>query len=179
MTNFTKDIGALQVTTPSDREIAMTRVFDAPRSMVFDAWTKPELLKRWLGVRNGWTLDVCDIDLRVGGKYRYVWRKGGRGGGGGGTEMGMHGVYREIVRPERIVCTEVFDDKWYEGEAVDTMELIEENGKTKLITTVLYDSKKARDGVLQSPMATGVEESYDNLDELLASTRAAGVAGVK
>lgn len=173
MTNITKDIGALQITTPSDREIAMTRIFDAPRSMVFDAWTKPELLKRWLGVRNGWTLAVCDIDLRVGGKYRYVWRKDT------GTEMGMHGVYREIIRPERIVCTEVFDDKWYEGEAVDTMELIEENGKTKLTTTVLYDSKKARDGVLQSPMASGVEESYQNLDELLASTRAAGAAGVK
>ena len=146
----------------------MTRVFDAPRSLVFDAWTKPELLKRWLGVRNGWTFAVCDIDLRVGGKYRYVWRKGE-------TDMGMHGVFREIVRPERIVCTEVFDDKWYEGEAVDTMVMVEENGKTKVTTTVLYDSKEARDGVLKSPMASGVEESYENLDELLASTPILGV----
>jgi uncharacterized protein YndB with AHSA1/START domain len=169
MTDAVKTAGALQVTTPSDREIAMTRVFDAPRSMVFDAWTKPELLKRWLGARNGWTLAVCEIDLRVGGTYRYVWRKDN------GIEMGMRGEYREIVRPERLVCTEVFDDKWYEGEALDTMVLTERDGKTTLTTTVLYDSKEARDGVLQSPMATGVAESYDRLDELLASTP----AGVK
>jgi uncharacterized protein YndB with AHSA1/START domain len=165
MTHAVKNRGTLEVTTPSDREIEMTRVFDAPRSMVFDAWTKPELLKRWLGVRNGWTLAVCEIDLRVGGEYRYVWRKDN------GTEMGMRGVYREIVRPERIVCTEVFDDKWYEGEAVDTIVLVEENGKTTLTTTVLYDSKEARDGVLKSPMATGVGESYDKLDEVLADSR--------
>ena len=83
----------LQITTPSDRENAMTRVFDAPRNLVWDALTKPELLKRWLGVRGGWRLDVCEIDLKVGGKYRYVWR------GAKGAEMGMGGVYREIVRP--------------------------------------------------------------------------------
>lgn len=164
MMEAVKNAGALQVTTPSDREIAMTRVFDAPRTMVFDAWTKPELLKRWLGVRNGWTLAICEIDLRVSGEYRWVWRKDD------GTEMGMRGVYREIVPPERIVCTEVFEDKWYEGEAVDTMVLVEINGRTTLTTTVLYDTKEARDGVLKTPMATGVAESYDKLDELLASS---------
>src|ERR1700716_4401588 len=95
-----KNAAKLQVTTPSDREIAMTRVFDAPRSLVFDAFTKPELLKRWLGVLGGWTFAVCEVDLKVGGKYRYVWR------GKDGREMGMGGVYREIVRPERIVSTE-------------------------------------------------------------------------
>jgi uncharacterized protein YndB with AHSA1/START domain len=166
MTEAVKNAGALQVTTPSDREIAMTRVFDAPRRMVFDAWTKPELLKRWLGVRNGWTLAVCKIDLRVGGEYRWVWRKEN------GVEMGMGGVYRELVRPARIVCTEVFDDSWYEGEAVDTMVFVEEHGKTTLTTTVLYDSKEARDGVLKTPVATGVAESYDKLDELLAASPA-------
>ena len=165
MTESVKNPGALQVTTPSDREIAMTRVFDAPRTMVFDAWTKPELLKRWLGVRNGWTMAVCEIDLRVGGEYRWVWRKDDDG-----IEMGMRGVYREIVRPERIVCTEVFDDKWYEGEAVDTVVFVEKDGKTTLTETVLYDTKEARDGVLKSPMATGVAESYDKLDELLATS---------
>ncbi len=151
----------LQVTTPTDREIVMTRVFDAPRSLLFDAWTKPELLKRWLGVRGGWTMAVCEVDLNVGGAYRYVWR------GPDGNEMGMGGVYREIVRPERLVCTEVFDDTWYPGEAVDTTVLIEQGGKTTMTTTVLYESREARDAVLQTPMEDGVAESYDKLEELL------------
>jgi len=154
------------VTTPSEREIALTRVFDAPRSMVWDALTKPELVKRWLGVRAGWTLDVCEIDLKVGGKYRYVWRGPNR------AEMGMGGVYREIARPERLVATEKFDESWYPGDAVDTTVLVEKGGKTTLTMTVLYASKEARDGVLRSPMATGVEESYRMLDSLLASTSA-------
>src|SRR5262245_61903069 len=100
----------LQITTPSDREIAMTRVFNAPRNLVFDAYTKPELLKQWLGMFNGWHLDVCEVDLRVGGKYRWVWKRKE-------TVMGMVGVYLEIVPQERIVATEKFDDPWYEGEA--------------------------------------------------------------
>jgi uncharacterized protein YndB with AHSA1/START domain len=158
-----KHFEKLQVTTPSDREIAMTRVFDAPRSLVFDAFTKPELLKRWLGVRGGWTFAVCEVDLKVGGKYRYVWR------GPKGQEMGMGGVFREIARPERIVCTEKFDDPWYEGEAVDTMTFVERNGKTTATTTVLYASKAVRDAVLKSPMDKGVAEGYDKLDEVLPS----------
>src|SRR6266511_3490186 len=104
-----ENTGTLQVTTPSEREIAMTRVFNAPRSLVFDAWTRPGLITRWLGVRAGWSLPVCEIDLRVGGAYRFVWR------GPDGTEMGMVGVYREIVPPERIVCTERFGEPWYPG----------------------------------------------------------------
>jgi uncharacterized protein YndB with AHSA1/START domain len=144
----------------------MTRVFDAPRSMVFDAWTKPELLKRWL-VRSGWTFPICEIDLKVGGKYRWVWRSPD------GKEMGMGGVYREIVRPERIVATEKFDDPWYEGEAVDTMTFVEKGGKTTLTTTVLYASREVRDSVLKSPMEKGIAENYDNLDKVLASTRKA------
>jgi len=164
MKNAVQNVGKLQITTPSDREIAMTRVFDAPRSLVFDAWTKPELLKRWLGVRAGWSMPVCEVDLRVGGKYRYLWR------GPTGAEMGMRGVYRKIVRPERLVATEVFDEPWYPGEAVDTMVFVERGGQTTLTTTVLYASKEARDGVLKTPMATGVAEGYDMLDALLAST---------
>ena len=154
----------LQVTTPSDREIVMTRVFDAPRSLVFDALTKPELLTRWLGVRNGWSMAVCEVDLRVGGAYRYVWR------GPNGAELGMGGVYREIVAPERIVATEKFDDPWYEGEALDTMVLVEQDGKTTLTTTVLAPSQEIRDAVLESGMDRGVAESYDVLDEVLASS---------
>lgn len=153
----------LEVTTPSDREIVMTRVFDAPRDLVFDAWTKPELLTRWLGVRNGWAFAVCEVDLRVGGSYRYVWR------GPEGNEMGMGGVYREIARPERVVNTEKFDESWYPGEALDTMVLTEHDDKTTCTTTVRYGSKEARDGVLQSGMDTGIAESYEELDRVLAS----------
>ena len=144
----------------------LTRRFGAPRAMVFEAWTRPELLKRWLGVRGGWSFAVCEVDLRVGGKYRYVWR------GKDGKEMGMGGVYREIVRPERIVTTEEFDDPWYPGDAQDTTVFVEKGGKTTVTTTVRYASKEARDGVLKSPMETGVAQSYDKLAEVLASTTA-------
>jgi uncharacterized protein YndB with AHSA1/START domain len=166
MPSQVKDVGKLQISTPSDRELAMTRVFDAPRSMVFDAWTKPELLKRWLGVFGSWTFAVCEVDLRVGGKYRFVWR------GKDGNEMAMGGVYREIVRPERIVCTEKFDDPWYEGDAIDTTTFVERAGKTTMTTTVLYGSKEIRDAVLKSPMESGVAKSYDKLAEMLAAVPA-------
>lgn len=158
-----KNTGALKVTTPSDREIAMTRTFDAPRKLVFDAWTKPELLKRWLGVFGGWSMEVCEVDLKVGGKYRYVWR------GADGSQMGMGGVYREVVPGERLVATEKFDDPWYEGEAVDTTVFVEQSGKTTVTTTVRYASRQVRDAVLKSPMESGVAKSYDALDEMLAS----------
>jgi uncharacterized protein YndB with AHSA1/START domain len=163
MNSQVKDVGKLQISTPSDRELAMTRLFDAPRSMVFDAWTKPELLTRWLGVFGSWTFAVCEVDLRVGGKYRFVWR------GKDGNEMAMGGVYREIVRPERIVCTEKFDDPWYEGDAIDTTTFVERAGKTTMTTTVLYGSKEIRDAVLKSPMESGVAKSYDKLAEVLAA----------
>ena len=169
MMNTVKSAPRLQVTTPSERGIAMTRVFDAPRSLVFDAWTKPALLKCWLGVRGGWTFVVCEVDLKVGGTYRFVWR------GPDGTEMGMGGVYREIVRPERLVATEKFDEAWYEGEALDTTVFVERDGKTTATTTVLYASREVRDAVLKSPMERGVAESYDKLAEVLASTLAGRV----
>jgi uncharacterized protein YndB with AHSA1/START domain len=156
--------GTLQLTTPSEREIAMSRVFDAPRSLVFDAWTKPELLTRWLGVRGGWSMVVCEVDLRVGGAYRFEWR------GPDGAEMGMGGVYRELVPSERLVATESFDDPWYPGEALGTTVLVEEGDKTTATTTVLYESEEIRDAVLESGMARGVAESYDMLAEYLASS---------
>jgi uncharacterized protein YndB with AHSA1/START domain len=150
----------LKITTVSDREIAITRVFNAPRRLVFDAHTKPALVRQWLGVFGGWTMPVCEIDLRVGGRYRYVWKKDGQ-------EMGMGGVYREIVIPERLVATEVFDDSWYPGTGVDTSVFTEQNGRTTLTLTVLYESRAARDAVLQSPMETGLKAGYDRLEELL------------
>lgn len=155
----------LQVTTPGDREIAMTRTFDAPRRMVWDAYTRPELIRRWLLGPDGWTMPVCEVDFRVGGSFRFVWRKGDH-------EMGMGGVYREIVVPERIVSTEQFDDPWYEGEAVATLVLTERDGKTTMTTTVLYASKEIRDGVLKSGMESGVATSYDRLAAILAETAA-------
>ena len=157
-------MGTLKITTPTDREIAMTRVFDAPRKLVFEAYTKPELVKRWLGVHGGWTLAVCEIDLRVGGTYRYVWR------GSGGAEMGMRGVYREVVVPERIVATEAFDQSWYPGEAVDTVVMVEQAGRTTLTLTVRYESREARDAVLKSPMEQGVAAGFDKLEQLLATS---------
>ena len=164
-----KNAAKLQITTPSDRELSMIRSFEAPRGLVWDAWTKPELLKEWLGVRGGWTFAVCEVDLRVGGKYRYVWR------GPSGAEMGMGGVFREVAKPERIVATEKFDDSWYEGDAMDTTTFVERGGKTTVTTTVRYASKAVRDAVLKSPMESGVAESYNKLDEVLASRPAAAV----
>lgn len=158
-----KNTGTLKVTTPTDREIVMTRVFDAPRRMVFDAFSKPELLKRWFGPW-GWCLVVCDVDLRVGGGFRFVMR------GPDGREMGMRGVYREIVAPERSVHMESFDD--YPGESQVTAVFAEQRGKTTLTATVLYPSKEVRDAVIKSGMEHGAAESYDKLAELLASPEA-------
>ncbi len=161
-----KDTGALKVTTRGDREIVMTRVLNAPRTLVFDAFTKPELVKRWLLGPDGWSMPICEIDLRVGGTYRYLWRHAK------GQEMGMRGVYREIVAPERIVSTEKFDESWYPGEAVGTLVLVEVDGKTTVTQTVLYESRAAREAVLKSPMEQGVEAGYARLEQLLASLQA-------
>jgi uncharacterized protein YndB with AHSA1/START domain len=156
----------LTIATPGDREIVITRAFDAPRQLVFDAYTKPELVRRWLLGPSGWTMPVCEIDLRVGGKFRYLWRKDA------GTEMGMGGVYREIAPPERLVCTELFDDDWTGGETLSTLVLTEQDGKTTVTQTVLYASRKARDGALATGMTEGLEAGYERLDEVLASTLA-------
>jgi uncharacterized protein YndB with AHSA1/START domain len=155
--------GTPQVTTPSDREIAMTRVFDAPRHLVFEALTKPELLRRWLLGPPGWTMPGCQIDLKVGGAYRYTWRNDENG-----KEFGTGGVYREILPPERIVNTETMDGQ--PGEAMVTTSLTEHAGRTTLTLTMLFDSKEIRDGALQSGMEKGVAISYDRLEEMLAAS---------
>jgi uncharacterized protein YndB with AHSA1/START domain len=161
-----KNAETLEITTPTDREIVMTRAFAAPRRLVFDAWTKPELVRRWLLGPDGWSMPVCEIDLRVGGAYRWVWRRDKDG-----TEMGVGGVYREIAAPERLVATEKFDEAWYPGEAVNTVALVERSGKTTMTQTTLYESREARDKALQSGMADGVEASYNRLDAVLAESR--------
>ena len=121
-----KSTGALQIKANGDREIVMTRVFDAPRNLVFDAFTKPELLKQWLLGPPGWSMPVCEIDLRIGGRYRYVWRRDTDG-----TEMGCGGVYREVVPPARLVHTEQFDNPWYPGESLITTVLDEQREKPR------------------------------------------------
>ena len=135
-------VATVTVTTPTDRDIVITRDLDAPRVLVFDCYTKPELIKRWLSGPAGWRLVVCDNDLRVGGAYRWVWRDPD------GTDMGLSGVYHEIVRPARIVRTELFDN-CPGGEAIGTLVLSERDGQTTVTMTVLYPSQEARDGAAQ------------------------------
>lgn len=162
--------GTLEVTTPSDREILMTRVFNAPRRLVFDALTRPELVRRWLLGPVGWSMPVCEIDLKVGGAYRYIWRSEENG-----VEFGFRGVYREIVSPERLVHTELPDgpdgEKAGEGALV-TWLLTEQNGKTALASTMLLPTREARDAVLATGMTEGVAVSYDRLAEIVESAAA-------
>jgi len=155
----------LKITTSGDRDLVMTRAFDAPRRLVYDAHTKPELVRQWLLGPPGWTMPVCEMDVRVGGKYRWVWKSERDG-----TMMGMGGVYREVVAPERLVATEKFDDAWYPGEATNTLVLVERDGRTTLTQTTRYESGAAREAVLKSGMEKGVVASYDRLEDVLAAT---------
>ncbi|MFZ3332118.1 MAG: SRPBCC family protein [Candidatus Acidiferrales bacterium] len=152
----------LKVTTPSDREISMTRVFDAPRHLVFEAWTKPELLKRWLYGPEDWRLADCKIDLRPGGPLRFEWRHHN------GNHVGFRGVYREIAPPDRLVFTEVWDEDWTGGETLVTITFAEHAGKTTMMQTVLYSSRDARDAALKTGMEHGAAQSFDRLAEFLA-----------
>jgi uncharacterized protein YndB with AHSA1/START domain len=162
----------VNVAAEGESSILIMRTFNAPPELVFDAHTKCELVKRWLLGPEGWTMPVCEIDLRVGGKYRYVWKKESTG-----HEMGMGGEYREIERPERLVATEKFDDPWYEGEAYSTLTLTRSNGMTQLRNVVTYATREIRDNVLKSPMAEGLEAGYERLEVLLTDrTKANGGA---
>ena len=158
--------GTLLFTTPTDREITMRRAFAAPRRLIFDAFTKPELLKRWFYGPPGGTLAVCEVARKAGEVFRYVWR------GADGSEIGMSGVCRDFVAPELLVATEKFDQPWYPGEAVGTIHLAEHDGKTILTQTILYESREARDTVLKTPMEHGVAMGYDRLAELLQQLKA-------
>lgn len=162
-------MSSLTVTTPSDLEIVITRTFNAPRHLVWEAMSNPELLKQWLFGPPGWTMTLCEDDLRVGGTFRWAWS------GPEGMQMAMHGVYREVTPPERIVRTEAFDFgcEAQAGEQVATVLLSEENDKTNLKLTVVYPSKEARDAALASGMDKGVEAGYERLDAILAE-RAGG-----
>ncbi len=148
------------VTTPSDTEIRMTRLFDAPRRLVFEVLTRPEHVRRWWGILGeGYSVPVCEIDLRPGGKWRFIGR------GPGGDIPAFYGEFREIVPPERIVQTEIFEP-YPDAPGVNTTILTEENGKTRVTVTSVYGSKEIRDMVLQSGMETGAAISYDRLEDV-------------
>lgn len=153
---------SFKVSTPSDCEVQVTRNFDAPRQLVFDAFTKPELVRRWLLGPPGWIMPLCEIDLRVGGVYRYVWRSEQDG-----SQMAIGGVFREVIPLERLVATEKFDDAWYPGEALDTTVFEEMRDITRTTITVLYESKEARDTAHRSGMEHGMAAGYDRLETLL------------
>jgi uncharacterized protein YndB with AHSA1/START domain len=159
----------LSVVARGEREIVMTRLFAAPRQLVFDAWTKPELFVRWFGSRE-WSVPVCEMDVRPGGSYRYVMRRAD-----GSQEIVMRGEYREVVPPERLVTTEAFEGfaeaGWRPEDAtVSTAVLTERDGRTTWTATVLYPSQEVRDAALNlKPAWKGAAEGYDRLEELLAT----------
>jgi uncharacterized protein YndB with AHSA1/START domain len=153
----------LTVTTPSDTEILMTRVFDAPRDLVFEAHSSCEHMSNWWGPRK-YEFASCEIDFRPGGTWRIVHR------GPDGEEYGFHGDFREIVPPERIVWT--FEFEGFPGQvSVETLELEEHDGKTTITATAVYDSVEARDAMIDSGMESGAAESYERLDEYLEELR--------
>jgi uncharacterized protein YndB with AHSA1/START domain len=155
----------LKVAAPGDREIVITRQFDAPRTLVWDAMAKPEFVRRWLLGPPGWEMTVCEIDQRVGGKFRHVWKNVD------GTVMAMSGVYREVKEPERVIRTESFEFGCspQAGEQVATMVLTESGGITTATITCLFPSNEARDGTIASGMERGVAAGYDRLDDVLKS----------
>jgi len=154
--------GKLVVTLPSDKEILLSRVFDAPRHLVYEAMTKPEHVRRWWACMDGSTMPVCEIDLRVGGKYRYVTRMAD------GSEFGFNGVYREIVAPQRIVHTEIFEP-YPDSPSLCTLTLEERDGKTYYQTLVQHETKEARDMHVSSGMETGAGIALDRVEAIARS----------
>ena len=166
MTTIRNRHGTAMVTLPTDREILITRQFDAPAALIFKAWTTPELVKRWWGFETSEWL-VCEIDLREGGSWRYVTREED------GTEVGFHGVYRAIESPERLVSTEVFEG-FPDGEALDTLTLEERDGVTTMTVNVLHQSQEHRDAHIASGMEGGMQLSMNRLEDVVAGLSRAG-----
>ena len=151
----------MTVENSGERALVVTRAFAAPRASVFRALTTPALVKRWLLGPDGWTMPVCEIDLKPGGKFRYLWRKDG-------AEMGVSGTYREIAPPERIVHTEAFDDNWTNGESLVTTMLDEMDGRTTMSMTIRYASQESRAIALAAGMLEGMTATYDRLDSVIS-----------
>ena len=160
---MTATTNTMKLTTPGDLAIVIAREFNAPLQLVWDAHTKPEIVQRWLLGPDGWTMPLCEIDLRVGGSYRYVWRHGD------GREMGTGGRFLEITPRSRIVATERFDEPWFPGEALNTTEFADVGGRTLHTLTIRHESKEARDKALKSGMDEGLAFCYDRLETVLTS----------
>ena len=158
MTNPT----ALQVTTPTDREVRIVRTFNASRALVFRAWTESELVKRWIAGPEGWSVTKSEGDPRPGGSYRLEWSSRD------GSSMAMTGTYREIEPPSRIISVEAFDEAWHPGEAIVTTEFLADGpNETTVVMTILYESKEARDIAVATGMTDGMAVTYESLDRLL------------
>lgn len=153
------EVGTTTFATPSEREIAISRVFEAPRELLWDAHTKPEHVTQWMLGPEGWSMPVCEIDLKPGGEWHFVWRRSD------GSELDMRGEYREVVVPERLVSTERWGEDW--PETLNTLLLTAEEGRTTLTTTMLYPSKETRDAALDTGMKDGAAVSFDRLAEYL------------
>jgi len=163
-----------EVTLPSDREVRVTRTFNAPRQLVWDAHTKPELLRRWQCGYDGWDMPVCDMDVRVGGKYRWQWRNRDDG-----KQFGFFGTYIEVNGPSKLVQEEYFDPGDVGGPGgiggampigdpcIGSLEFSERNGVTTVVCNLTYVSKEARDGAVSTGMTDGMEYSYGRLDDML------------
>lgn len=145
-----------------DKELLIVRAFNAPMGLVFDAYTQPRLLKRWLLGPPGWTMVQCEVDLKVGGSYRYVLQDPQ------GNTMGWGGKFLEVDEPNRYVHTELFDQDWTGGETTITVEFVEVDGVTTVTQTVVYSSGEAREMALKTPMEDGMAESLNNLDAVLS-----------
>ena len=155
-----KTVGGLSASLPSDTQICLTRHFRAPRQMVWDAHTQPTLLRQWLTGPPGWTMPVCEVDLRVGGRYRYEWHNTA------GLAMALSGTYREIDVPQRLADTQAFDDDWTQGPADTVLVFTESDGGTALELLITYASEAARDFALSTPMMEGMEAGYVKMDVL-------------
>lgn len=152
----------LVVTTQGEREIVVTREFDAPRELVWDCWTVPALIKRWLSGPPGWTMTTCEFDPRVGGAWRFVSK------GPDGFEMGHGGVIKTFDRPDLMVTSEIYDMDWTGGETINTNVFTDiGGGRSRSTLTVTYSSREARDGARATPMAEGMEAGFQSLDRLL------------
>ncbi len=155
--------GRAEVTLPTDEQILITREFDAPRHLVYRAWTTPELVRQWWHANYG-EMTVCEIDLRVGGAWRYAMVVEG------GDEVAFHGEYREIVPNERLVTTEVYEG-FPDAAALDTVTLTETDGRTTMTLLVEHTSKEHRDGHIDSGMEVGLQRALDRLEEVAVSLR--------
>jgi len=162
-----RTVESAQVTLPSDREVKVTRAFRAPRADVYRAYTEPELVQRWLLGPPGWSMPVCEMDVRVGGRFRWRWRSEDND-----SEFGFSGTYREVQPPSRIVHTEAYDPGTVGGgfpgtDAIVTVTFAEDGGVTMLTTVIDFGSKEARDAAVATGMTDGMEQSYQLLDRLL------------